>query len=241
MFLEFLTKNDFRDTYLQLFITRFTIGNLEMEDKNTELTSPTRSIEFFTNKQAFDYILQANPDKISPYDLADVAYIVNNEEYSRGFRKRPVEVPKAKHFEPLSARLIPQAIYSVFDSYHNIWSDLDIYEREARLHIEIVRMQPFEDGNKRSARILTNYNLLKNNKAPVLIEASETDEYFDYIDNYDVEGLANMFRKKSKEELVVMMDLCKRMGVADNFSDIVPKDDSDVKLYQFARDIKKQD
>ena len=54
MFVEFLTKNDFRDEYLKLFNARFTIGNMEMEDKNTDISSPKRSIEFFTNMKAFN-------------------------------------------------------------------------------------------------------------------------------------------------------------------------------------------
>ena len=98
-------------------------------------------------------------------------------------------------------------VYSAFDSYHNIWLNLDTYEREARLHIELVRIQPFEDGNKRAARILTNFNLCYQNKAPVIITGSETDEYFGYIDDYDVEGMRKFLDKKSHEELNIMMDL----------------------------------
>ena len=140
----------------------------------------------------------------------------------------------------MDPKYVPQAVYSAFDSYHNIWNDLDVYEREARLHIELVRIQPFEDGNKRSARILTNFNLLKNNKAPIVIPASQTDEYFDYIDNYDIEGLANLFRKNSVEEFEVMVSLLKRMGIDKDFSKDVDTEDSDVKLYQFIRE-RKQD
>ena len=239
MFVEFLTKNDFRDEYLRLFNARFTIGNMDMEDKSTDIYSPKRSIEFFTNMKAFSEILEANPERISPYDLIDISANVNNEAYGKGFRKVAVEVPKAKHFEPMNARYIPEAMYSLFKNYHEVWTDLDVYEREARLHIEIVRIQPFEDGNKRSARILTNYNLLKNNKAPIVIPASQTDEYFDYIDNYDVEGLANLFRKKSVEELDVMMNLYKRMNIDDSFGEGL-EDDSDIKLYKFVRE-KRQD
>lgn len=240
MFVEFLTKNDFRDEYLRFFNARFTIGNMEMEDKKTDVSSPKRSMEFFTNMKAFNEILKANPDRISPYDLIDIANSVNNEQYGKGFRKRPVDVPKAKHFEPMNARYIPEAMYSLFKNYHEVWTDLDVYEREARLHIEIVRIQPFEDGNKRSARILTNFNLLKNNKAPIVIPASQTDEYFDYIDNYDVEGLAELFRQKSNEELDVMMNLYQKMNMSDSFVDVA-SEDSDIKLYKFVREQKKQD
>lgn len=239
MFLEFMTINKFREIYMQLFVTRFTIGNLEMEDNKTDIASSKRSIELYTNMAAFNDLIEKNPDKISPYDLIDVAYTVNDGIYDRGFRKTQVSVKKAKNFNPIAANRIPEAIYSVFNSYHNIWNDLDIYVREAKLHIELVRMQPFEDGNKRSARILTNFNLLKNNKAPIVISDNQTEEYFKYIDNYDVESLAKLFRKNSIEELDVMMNLFEKVC---GCIDITNREceDTDIKLYKFVRERKEK-
>ena len=34
----------------------------------------------------------------------------------------------------------------------------DIYEREALFHIGLMRIHPFEDGNKRTAKIIMNAN-----------------------------------------------------------------------------------
>lgn len=211
MFAEFLVQNEFFERYIQLFTTRFTIGNLEMEDSKTKVTTPSRALEMYSNMDAFLNLIKENPDRISPYDLIEVAYTINKGEYPKGYRKTQVDVKCAKHFFPISARNVPEAIYSLFNAYHNIWSDLDIYEREARFHIELVRIQPFEDGNKRTARIITNYNLCKNNKAPIVIGGEQTDEYFRCIDEYDVEALTELFRKNSKEELDVMMDLYKQI------------------------------
>lgn len=239
MFLEFMTVNQFKTLYLQLFVTRFTIGNLEMEDNKTDLASSKRSIELYTNMRAINDIIDKNPDKISPYDLVDIAYTVNNEVYDRGFRKTQVDVKKARNFHPIKASRIPEAIYSLFNAYHNIWCDLNVYEREAKLHIELVRMQPFEDGNKRSARILTNFNLLKNNKAPIVIPDSQTEEYFKYIDEYDVESLTKLFKKNSEEELEVMMNLFERIcGCIDITNEEC--EDTDTKLYKYVRNRKEK-
>jgi len=207
MFIEFLTQNEFYEKYMTLFTTRFSISNMELEDTNTNIISPNRAIEFYNNMNAFKNIIQKNPAKISPYDLTDIAYIVNNAAFTKGFRKTQVQVKAAKNFTPLAPRYIPNAIYSLFDTYHNIWTNLDIYEKEARLHIELVRIQPFEDGNKRTARILTNYNLCKQNKAPIIINEDETKEYFRCIDEYDIKALTLLFQKKSQEELSVMINL----------------------------------
>lgn len=77
---------------------------------------------------------------------------------------------------------------------------INIYEKEARFHIEFVRIQPFEDGNKRTARIITNYNLYRQNLPPIIIEGIEIKKYFSYINNYDIDGFTEFIRQKSTEE-----------------------------------------
>ena len=211
MFAEFLKKNEFFDQYMDMFAIRFTVGNLEMEDANTDIADKKRLIEFYNNKTAFTGLIKKNPDTISPYDAIDVAYIINNGCHSKNFRRTQVDVKKAKKFFPVPAYEVPSKMYSLFNAYYNIWCDLPIYEREARFHIEFVRLQPFEDGNKRTARIITSFNLCKQNKAPIIINGKETDEYFKYIDDYDVEGLTNFFEKKSREELDSMIELLERI------------------------------
>lgn len=211
MFAEFLTQNEFFDKYIQLFTTRFTIGNLEMEDPKTEITNPARAVEMYGNMNAFLKLIKSNPEKITPYDLIDISDIVNNKMFARGFRKTQVDVKMAKNFFPISPREVPSAVYSLFDTYHNVWDKLEVYEREARLHLELVRIQPFEDGNKRTTRILTNFNLCKNNKAPIVINGDQTEEYFRCIDEYDIKSLTEMFRKNSMEEFNVMINLYKNI------------------------------
>ena len=209
MFAQFLNKGDFYNRYMQLYAMRQAMANLQMEDNETDILSPQRTQELYNNVIAFQNLLHRAPEKISPYDLVDINADVNAGLYDRGFRKTQVNVKRAKNFFPPEARNIPSLVYSAFDSYHNIWVDLPAFARESRLHIELVRIQPFEDGNKRAARILTNFNLCNQNKAPVIITGSETDEYFGYIDNYDIDGMATFLRKKSYEELKIMMDLYK--------------------------------
>lgn len=240
MFVEFLRKGEFYKKYIQLFNMRSTITNLEMEDIESEITSPSRTIEMYNNLNAFTDLLENNPEKISPYDVIDVADNVNKNinYFDKGFRKTQVEVACSKHFFPIAASKVPEAMYSLFNAYHNIWNVLPVYEKEARFHIELVRIQPFEDGNKRTARIVTNFNLCKQNKAPVIISGNETNKYFEYIDNYDVENFAKFLQEKSKEEFENMLNLYKTM-YGDNFiedtSDFLVTD-NDVKIYEFIRE-----
>lgn len=207
MFAQFFKATDFYDKYIQLYTMRQAIANLEMEDNITDMLSPSRTQEMYNSVIAFENILAKQPEKISPYDLIDIAADINGDIYSKGFRKTQVEVKRASNFYPPSAREVPQIIYSIFNAYHNIWNELPVYEKEARMHIELVRAQPFEDGNKRSTRILTNYNLFMQNKAPVIISAEEIDKYFSFIDNYDIEGMASFLKAKSEEEFDILLDL----------------------------------
>lgn len=233
MFKDFFERDDFFNKYLDLFINRYTITNLTLEDAKTEASSPKRALEMYNNKLALTTLLFESPTKITPYDLINIANIINNGVYSKGFRKTFVEVKKAKNFIPIDAKDIPNAIYSLFDAYHNIWSELNPYEKEARLHIELVRIQPFEDGNKRTARTITNYNLLKLNKAPIIIGNDENNKYFDLIDNYDIKGLTEMFMQKSKEELTVMRELYNNIR---NHNEL--NFENECKIYTFVRDRK---
>ena len=206
MIAKHLTKKDFFNKYIESYALRQAIANMQLEKKDDEMISSFEgNIEMQNNIEAFKWLFYEAPEQVSPYDLNEVSYRINGGIYNKGFRKTQVEVSKAKKFFPLPAYQVPEAMYSLFNSYKNIWTDLPTYEKEARLHIELVRIQPYEDGNKRSARILTSYNLCSNNKAPVIIPGKDTDEYFGYIDNYDIDGMTKYLEKRSKLELEFLL------------------------------------
>ena len=221
MFIEFLTENEFFNKYLDIFCSRFTIENLEMEDSNIDVADERRAIEFYNSKNALSTLLKLNPDKISNDVLFDIEDNLTDGLYffSRGFRKTQVYVKKATKFMPPKPIELPFKMMYLLNNYYSISNDLDVFEREARFHIEFVRTQPFEDGNKRCAKIITAFNLMKQNKAPIIIKASEKDEYFDYIDRYDVEGMTSFLKRKSEDELKVMINLYNRICKDDMFGE----------------------
>lgn len=233
MFAEFLTQNEFFDEYIKLYATRFTMGSLRIEDNETDLTSKKRAIELYNNMKAFTKLIKENPSKLTPYDVIDIADIVNKnlKFYDKGFRKTQVEIRGAT-FTPTIPSLVTPEMYSLFDCYNNVWNILNPYEREARFHIKFIKIHPFEDGNGRTGRIITSYNLCKSNKAPIIINSRERLKYFKYIGENDVDALANMFEKKSKEELEVMIELYKTIC-----GDEIKKstlNDGDVKIYELS-------
>ena len=236
MFAEFLTQNEFFDEYIKLYATRFTMGSLRIEDNETDLTSKKRAIELYNNMKAFTKLIKENPSKLTPYDVIDIADIVNKnlKFYDKGFRKTQVEVRGAT-FTPTIPSLVTPEMYSLFDCYNNVWNILNPYEREARFHIKFIKIHPFEDGNGRTGRIITSYNLCKSNKAPIIINSQERSKYFKYISENNVDSLALMFEKKSKEELEVMVELYKTICGDEIKNSIL--NDGDVKIYELSRRI----
>lgn len=236
MFAEFLTQNEFFDEYIKLYATRFTMGSLRIEDNETDLTSKKRAIELYNNMKAFTKLIKENPSKLTPYDVIDIADIVNKnlKFYDKGFRKTQVEVRGAT-FTPTIPSLVTPEMYSLFDCYNNVWNILNPYEREARFHIKFIKIHPFEDGNGRTGRIITSYNLCKSNKAPIIINSRERSKYFKYISENNVDSLALMFEKKSKEELEVMVELYKTICGDEIKNSIL--NDGDVKIYELSRRI----
>lgn len=64
------------------------------------------------------------------------------------------------------------------NKYENEWQNLTVFERASNLHIALINIHPFSDGNGRTARLIMNYELIKNNYPPVLINESQKLSYY---------------------------------------------------------------
>ena len=56
----------------------------------------------------------------------------------------------------------------------------------AESHWSFLRIHPFDDGNGRTARLLANYALLRNNLLPIVIKSEDRDRYIGGLQNADV-------------------------------------------------------
>lgn len=203
MFLEFRMKDEFYKQYIQYFIERFTYSSVEIEKTNNE--ERLRQMKLYA--EAFTYILDLPYDKIGLTDIKLLGDIVNRSAGISGFRK--INVLSGSDFVPAEPRQIQFLLMSLLDNYYNIWSDLDIYEREARFNIEFMRIHPFEDGNKRISKLILNSNLCKNDCAPVIITNEDTEMYYNFINNQDYAGFAQFLKQRSNIELNTMVGLYK--------------------------------
>lgn len=67
-------------------------------------------------------------------------------------------------------------------SNYKKWINLHPIIRASYLHGEFVKIHPFIDENGRTARLLLNFELMKNGYPPVVIKNEERTKYYDALD-----------------------------------------------------------
>lgn len=207
MFSELHQKNNpFRQKYLPHLISRFTNASLEMESESGNFASPYQALKIWYQTQAIEYALDQDPGmRLNLGDIKEIEKLVTCEELEN-FRTTRAEVAGSKVLRT-PANMIYNALYNLLNSYYNIWCDADPFWREANFHIQFLYIHPFQDGNGRTARVLLFRNLCANGQIPCVITKEVKAEYCSYIENNDVEGLANLFRRLSENELTTMLNI----------------------------------
>ena len=67
------------------------------------------------------------------------------------------------------------------DRYED-WAVYHPLIRACLLHGEFVKIHPFVDGNGRTARLLLNFELIKNGYPPVIIKNEDRADYYDALE-----------------------------------------------------------
>ena len=170
---------------------------------------------------AFNYAIGL--DHIEIKEIKEINAIVNensSNKSERGSFKKVNNQVNGASFETTDKSLVPTKMSELIYNYDNNWGNkipvvdflngnpeekqdilLELFKREARFHIEFIRIHPFEDGNGRTGRIILNAHLIKNGLTPVLITGEIAKDYKKYINNYDVDGFANDLYNWSSQEL----------------------------------------
>jgi Fic family protein len=119
-------------------------------------------------------------------------------------------------FRPADKNRIPYLIQELLQAYNinsgdgipfsfaPVVKDLDVYDNEALFHIGFVRIQPFDDGNKRLANLLTVLNFLKyyglKDILPPILTIEQREEYFAAIRDNDYKRLGRIYRESCQRE-----------------------------------------
>lgn len=212
--LEFILNNQ---TYLEDFITRSTYHSNAIEGSTLtyaetyailyndnsfkiEGKEPSEIYEAINHKKALELVFKnlQNNDTFDERFIKNINKLINeNIKDSDGYRKVQVFIRGSEHIPPTPEQIPNLMNYYIYNYTHD---EQDIFNKIARYHIEFEKIHPFEDGNGRTGRLLLNYELLKNNIAPVVITKEDRVKYFEFLKNNDDLGLAYWLKELSLKE-----------------------------------------
>lgn len=118
---------------------------------------------------------------------------------SRGYRKRGNLLEETKTPIP-DASEIQKLMEEVVSDYHNTWKDLDPFSKEAHFFLQMIRIHPFEDGNRRTAFLLVNHHLMKEGYAPIYLTGNIYSKYLECIQENQVDKMTELFESQSQKE-----------------------------------------
>lgn len=195
-------NKDFINDYLEVLINRLTHSNMALEKDLGNPDDSKKAIKLKDNMNAFKYLLSSvNDTELLSEDLIiKVASMVNDSSpfISNGYRKIGNKLAET---DILISKpdTIKNDMSNLIEDYNNL-DNSDIFEKEARFHINFIKIHPFEDGNGRTSRLILNYNLLKQGIAPVIITDDLLEYYHTYIADNDVDSMKKLFIIQSTKE-----------------------------------------
>ncbi len=154
---------------------------LILEHKEAIGHSKDEATMILNHKDAFDFI-HDNADSFVSLNGSNLeklhAILVKDLPVGIGLRKKPVGVLGSK-YQPLdNIHQIQEAVESLSHAIDRVDTP---YSKALLALIGISYIQPFEDGNKRTARLMANALLLAHGYAPLSYRSIDENEYRDAI------------------------------------------------------------
>jgi Fic family protein len=153
------------------------------------------SIMILNHKEALDYIRENKQyfKKISISKIEDIHYLLTRKlGISRGLRKSAVGIVGTK-YKPLDNQF--QVKEALEETCVLINKEKDPFSRAILLMILISYIQPFEDGNKRTSRLMGNAILMANNICPLSYRSIDEIEYKKAVILFYEQNNINYFKK----------------------------------------------
>ena len=147
------------------------------EKETAEGKTKDEAIMLLNHKSALDFIV-VDPSYIHPLTIARIedlhSIITKDLGVSRNIRKRQVGIT-GTNYKPIDNEFqIKEALTNMCDLINK--RD-NIFEKALLVLILISYIQPFVDGNKRTARIISNAILIYNNYCPISFRTVDSVEF----------------------------------------------------------------
>ncbi|PKL15154.1 MAG: cell filamentation protein Fic [Spirochaetae bacterium HGW-Spirochaetae-5] len=149
-----------------------------LKDKETASgKTKEEAIMLLNHKDAIDFIID-NPDYLSPISISKIedihALLVKELAIDRNLRKRRVGI-SGTNYRPLDNEFQISEALSAMCSLLN--AKKDVFEKALLALVLISYIQPFMDGNKRTARIVSNAILMNNQYCPLSFRTVDSIDY----------------------------------------------------------------
>jgi len=108
------------------------------------------------------------------------------------YRKENVVISGATHIPPDFLH-VPWHMEKLIKWYYGEGQGMHPIERAAVLHTDFVKIHPFVDGNGRTARLLLNFELMKNGYPPAIIKKDIRPLYYEALDIAHTKGEYGLF------------------------------------------------
>lgn len=144
-------------------------------------------LEAINHKDAILYVeeIVKNQESLSEWQIKSIHRLILKgieDEYAGVYRKENVIISGAQHIPPNAVQVQSQ-MERFINWYEHEGQLLHPIERAAIIHIDFVGIHPFIDGNGRTARLLLNFELMKNGYPPIVIQKENRSEYYTALDH----------------------------------------------------------
>ncbi len=142
--------------------------------------------EAINHRDAIQYVeeLVRDQEPLSEWQIKNIHGLVlkNIDDDNAGrYRRINVTIAGARHRPPESVQLASD-MEALISCYRHQADTRHPVERAARLHVDFVKIHPFTDGNGRTARLLTNLELMKNGFPAAILPVERRLAYYQALD-----------------------------------------------------------
>lgn len=196
----FNINNISHDLKVKLIYTSlaFEYPNISYSKVEDILNGKNNDASLLVNNQnnAFEYIVSLikSGEELNENKLKDLHEILMKDilEVSGLYRNVDISIKGSNHTPPSHIK-----VYDRMNKYFDYLaqSPSDLLEYISFSHLQLAKVHPFLDGNGRCARLVLNYELMKNGFAPVYILPEERNEYYNTLEEFKVNKDSNPFKE----------------------------------------------